>query len=122
MESVKESCLESIKLAVSFAGGRRGRLFKLVIDAMSGALEPSPFYKDFRAIFSQNEEIFVPWSGVIFRSIDRSPRGSTYLGEIEGSLESELLPNIWIRRNKKTDPASGRFTRGRKKRYTGNKE
>jgi len=39
---------------------------------MSGTLEPSPFYNDFRAIFSQNEEIFAPWSGVIFRSV--SPR------------------------------------------------
>jgi hypothetical protein len=39
---------------------------------MSGTLEPSPFYNDFRAICSQNEEIFAPWSGVIFRSI--SPR------------------------------------------------
>jgi hypothetical protein len=28
---------------------------------MSGTLEPSPFYNDFRAIFSQNEEIFAPW-------------------------------------------------------------
>jgi hypothetical protein len=39
---------------------------------MPGTLEPSPFYNDFRAIFSQNEKIFAPWSGVIFRSV--SPR------------------------------------------------
>ena len=39
---------------------------------MSGTLEPSPFYNDFRAIFSQSDEIFAPWSGVIFRSV--SPR------------------------------------------------
>jgi RES domain-containing protein len=38
---------------------------------MSGTLEPSPFYNDFRASFSQNEEIFER-SGVIFRSV--SPR------------------------------------------------
>src|SRR6266446_1654002 len=39
---------------------------------MFGTLEPSPFYNDFRAIFSQNEQNFAPWSGVIFRSV--SPR------------------------------------------------
>jgi RES domain-containing protein len=33
------------------------------------ALEPSPFYNDFRTILGQNEEIFGPWSGVIFRSV-----------------------------------------------------
>jgi hypothetical protein len=36
---------------------------------MSGILEPSPFYNDFRAILGQNKEIFGPWSGVIFRSV-----------------------------------------------------
>ena len=36
---------------------------------MSGTFEPSPFYNDFRAILGQNEEIFGPWSGVIFRSV-----------------------------------------------------
>ena len=36
---------------------------------MSGILEPSPFYNDFRAILGQNEKIFEPWSGVIFRSV-----------------------------------------------------
>ena len=36
---------------------------------MSGILEPNPFYNDFRAILGQNEEIFEPWSGVIFRSV-----------------------------------------------------
>jgi hypothetical protein len=36
---------------------------------MSGTLEPSPFFNDFRAILGHNEEIFGPWSGVIFRSV-----------------------------------------------------
>jgi RES domain-containing protein len=39
---------------------------------MSGTFEPSPFYNDLRAFLAQNEGIFGPWSGVIFRSI--SPR------------------------------------------------
>jgi RES domain-containing protein len=36
---------------------------------MSGTLEANLFYNDFRAILSQNEELFGPWSGVIFRSV-----------------------------------------------------
>jgi RES domain-containing protein len=39
---------------------------------MSEALESSLFYNDFRVVLSQNEEVFGPWSGVIFRSV--SPR------------------------------------------------
>jgi RES domain-containing protein len=36
---------------------------------MSEALESSLFYNDFRVVLSQNEEVFAPWSGVIFRSV-----------------------------------------------------
>jgi len=36
---------------------------------MSGTLEANLFYNDFRALLSQNEELFGPWSGVIFRSV-----------------------------------------------------
>ena len=39
---------------------------------MSEPLESSLFYNDFRVVLSQNEEVFGPWSGVIFRSV--SPR------------------------------------------------
>ena len=36
---------------------------------MSGTLEANLFYNDFRAVLSQNEELFGPWSGIIFRSV-----------------------------------------------------
>src|SRR3984893_4810938 len=36
---------------------------------MSGTLEANLFYNDFRAVLSQNEELFKPWSGVMFRSV-----------------------------------------------------
>jgi RES domain-containing protein len=36
---------------------------------MSGTLEANLFYNDFRAVLGQNEELFGPWSGVIFRSV-----------------------------------------------------
>jgi RES domain-containing protein len=36
---------------------------------MSGTLETNLFYDDFRAALGQNEKLFAPWSGVIFRSV-----------------------------------------------------
>src|ERR1700730_16838436 len=36
---------------------------------MSGTLEANLFYNDFRVVLSQNEELFGPWSGIIFRSV-----------------------------------------------------
>jgi len=36
---------------------------------MSGTLEANLFYNDFRVVLSQDEELFGPWSGIIFRSV-----------------------------------------------------
>ena len=48
---------------------------------MSGTLEANLFYNDFRAVLSQNEELFGPWSGVI-RSI--SPQYARSGGILSG--------------------------------------
>jgi RES domain-containing protein len=66
---------KGFKLCPSLADERFGRLFLvkrrsvLFCFGQCRALEPSPFYNDFRTIVGQNEEIFGPWSGVIFRSV-----------------------------------------------------